>query len=358
MKVGFVTADWSDIEDPETGHPSLGGSGWYRCGLPAKYLQQNGIETVIVELISLSKEGLWLHDWDGIVHDDCDVIVFQRWMHETAPGVLRKARLAGQVIVNDVDDWYWGLDHRNDAYKASDPRLHPEANRDHYWAALKESDLITVSTPFLQEKLREMPGDVQVVRNAIDLDRWVPNEFQPGKPTIGWVGSTRHRSGDLETLVGILGPFCKRHDVKFVHAGHWVNSTPAGTLAGVPEELQIVHPVVSILDYPKLFSLMDVGIVPLNQIPFNFAKSFVKGMDYAAGGVPFIAERTPEYDYMHVNHGMGLTARKPREWIRHLEAMMDDGFRRNRYDIDTTNVRQLDIVNRWVDWREAYESVL
>lgn len=358
MKVGYVTADWSDVEDPATGHPTLGGSGWYRCGLPAQYLKANGIDTVIVELISLSKDGIWLHDWDGNVHDDCDVIVFQRWMHESAPSVLRKARLAGQIIINDVDDWYWGLDTRNDAYLASDPKKHPECNRDHYWAALKESDLITVSTPFLADKLREMPGEVSVIRNAIDLNRWTPNPFREGKPTFGWVGSTRHRSGDLETLVGILGPFCKKHDVKFIHGGHWVNSPTAGTLAKVPEELQLTHPVVSILDYPKLFSLMDVGIVPLNPIDFNMAKSFVKGLDYSAGGVPFIAQRTPEYELLQTKYDLGITAKKPRDWIKSLELMMDENYRRAQYDRTIENIKLVDMSLKWDDWREAYESTL
>lgn len=359
MKVGFVTADWSDMEDPDTGYPTLGGSGWYRCGLPSRELRRNGIETVVVELVSISDDGLWLHDWDKSVHKDCDVVVFQRWMDEAGPEVIRRARRAGQIVVNDLDDWYWGLDHRNEAFKASDPKLHPTSNRAHYWDSICASDLVTVSTPFLADKLKGIAPEVSVVRNAIDLDRWSQNKVVADPPVVGWVGSTRHRSGDLETLIGILGPFCKTNDLMFAHAGYWGDDTPtAGDLAKVDRNNQLVYGLQSIIDYPKLFSVMDIGIVPLNQIPFNFAKSCIKGMEYAASGVPFIAERTPEYDWLKKTHDIGITCRKPREWAKSLDRLLDVGFRLEEQQRNLENVKQLDIGLRWGDWESAYQSAI
>ena len=234
MKIGFISADWSDIPDPETGNPTLGGAGWYRCGMPAKYLQMNGIETVVVELISTTTSGeIWLHDWNKECHDDCDILVFQRWMADAAPEVIKKARSAGQVIVSDLDDWYWGLDPRNGAFAASDPKANPDSNRNHYWQTLAASDYITCSTPYLAERLTKIRPEKFVIRNAIDLQRWEFKERVTDEPRVGWVGSTTHRSGDLETLKGVIGPFVERNGLKFVHAGHWPGSPTAGELAGV-----------------------------------------------------------------------------------------------------------------------------
>jgi hypothetical protein len=359
MKIGYVTADWSDIEDPSTGHPTFGGSGWYRVGLPSQYMNRNGVESVACELISAAKDGhLWLHDWNGKIHDDCDIIVFQRWMGEDAPEVIRKARAAGQIVVNDVDDWYWGLHPTNEAYKASDPKVHPTCNRDHYWKALEASDAITVSTPFLREKLKDMPGDVVLLRNAIDLERWTARTVSGTAHNVGWVGSTLHRSGDLETLKGIIGPFVDQYGLEFVHCGMWNRGVTAGQQAGVSPERETTYPIVSILEYPDLVKKIELGLVPLNDVPFNHAKSAIKGMEYAASGIPFVAQRTPEYDWLSEECGVGLTANKPKEWVRRLASMMDlETYRMHAID-NRAHVAQLDMKIKVHDWISAYESFL
>jgi hypothetical protein len=40
---------------------------------------------------------------------------------------------------------------------------------------------------------------------------------------------------------------------------------------------------------------IHVGLVPLTRGPFNEAKSYLKGLEYAAAGIPFIATPTEEY---------------------------------------------------------------
>lgn len=358
MKVGFVSSDWSDIED-EVGVPTMGGAGWYRCGLPAKFLALNDVETVVVELISLSADGIWLHDWHGVTHDDCDVIVFQRWMGRDAPKVIRAAKAAGQVIVNDVDDWYWGLHPLNRAYKMTDPKLYPECNRDHYWEALKESSLITVSSQDLADKLANIGVPVGLVRNAIDVDRWEQFPVLDSSPLrVGWVGSTSHRSGDLETLRGVLGPFCERRGATFVHCGWNEWGAHAGDLAGVPLEQQFTHGMLPITEYPQMFQHMDIGLVPLNKVPFNESKSAIKGMEYSCAGIPWIGQDCAEYKFVNKEYDLGQIARKPSDWVRLLERMVDVEFRQSEAERNRKNVRQLDIADRWVEWADIYKSIV
>jgi hypothetical protein len=118
VKIGFLTADWTEAFPEENdGRSMLGGSGWYRCGLPAKELALHGFETVVTDQVCPSDRGLILMDQDGVVHDDVDVIVMQRLMHESAYNLVRVAQDGGQLVVNDVDDWYWGLHPSNAAYR-------------------------------------------------------------------------------------------------------------------------------------------------------------------------------------------------------------------------------------------------
>jgi glycosyltransferase involved in cell wall biosynthesis len=357
VKIGFISADWSNIEDPETGHPTPGGAGWYRMALPSQYLSRNGIETVYCELVSIDKKshdrGMWLHDFDGNTHDDCDIIVVQRWMDENAADVLHHARLSGQVVVNDIDDWYWGLSPKNAAYKASDPRFNKKVNRDHYRRAIAASSALTVSTPFLRDNLSTPDTPAYLIRNGIDLDRWTYREPQDTPfPVVGWVGSTTHRSGDLETLKGILNQVCKRMDATFMHAGKFGDSPHAGDLAGVPEDLWMTEDGVSILEYPRLFDSIDIGIVPLSYINFNYAKSAIKGMEYAAAGIPFVAAATPEYVWLKEEIGIGNVAKKPKQWISQLQERL------RQAQSAREALKVLDMSNRWGEWLEVYESLL
>ena len=47
-------------------------------------------------------------------------------------------------------------------------------------------------------------------------------------------------------------------------------------------------------DYPRMFRNIDIGIAPLSDVPFHHAKSAIKGLEYPAAGVPFIASPSPE----------------------------------------------------------------
>jgi len=359
MKVGFLSADWGGHRDSE-GNKNLipGGSGWYRCHLPAMGLAENGIPTIVAEKAATSPNGLVLHDpRTDERHDDCDVIVFQRVMNDFWKDLADCAREAGQIIVNDVDDWYWGLHPRNRAYAATDPGLSPDSNRKHYRDFLRASDLTIASTPFLADRMTEWDIDVALIRNAVQLEVWEALP-QNDPPTVGWVGSTSHRSGDLETMVGIVGPYVERYDLKFHHGGWSKDGPNAGLVMGVDVERCTQTPLCQIELYPQHFRFFDISLIPLNKIDFNAAKSFIKGLESAAAGRPFIAQDLPEYKYMRDELGVGRVARKPRDWIRHLEELRDFDVRVKEAAANRAAIEHLDIRHRWIDWADVLESLL
>jgi hypothetical protein len=274
MNILFLTSDWAE----EQQYP--GGSGWYRAWLPAQALREHGGfgAACFRHLAVHHQTGELLGTNDGhSAVGGFDIVVITRWMLEEAPDVIRRARAGGQVVVQDVDDWYLGLDPRNRAFIATHPKYSPGNNRDHYLKALAASSAITVSTPYLAERYRKhLPGvPIHVVRNAIDLARWQPEKrrSRPGqKATIGWVGATPWRSGDVETLRGVLGPFVERHDLLLKHAGHLHGAPTFAEQAAVdPNRVELAY-MAPIEDYPTLFRGIDIGLVPLSDQPFNRAK--------------------------------------------------------------------------------------
>jgi len=366
MKIGFLSADWGIANEQEAmgdeKAPRLlmpGGANWYRTYLPAYELERNGYEVVVSEQVAIdaSGDGLILCDWKDKQDHLCDIIVMQRVMHDFSLELVEAAHRAGQIIVNDVDDWYWGLHPSNSAYKTTDPREDPNCNRDIYKKVLMASDAVTVSTPFLRDKILSWNPNTHLVRNAIDLDRW--RVFpQRENPVVGWVGATSHRSGDLETLKGIVQPYIERHDLAFHHSG-WRKGYPhACEMMNVEVERSTTTPMSPIYNYPEAFSHMDISLVPLNTLDFNSAKSAIKGIESAAAGRPFIAQASPEYRWLQETYGIGRVAKKPRQWVSHLEELYPLEVRAEEAARNRELLAPLDIAVKWKDWEEVYGSLL
>lgn len=430
MKIGFATCDWSQTIYDEWGNPAPGGSNFARISMPGARLAHRGRhDCVIGQIVSAelrqddrpdehrrfvgvqpyvtkSNHLGYPGDMPGIEHHGLDLLIMQRWMNAGLIDAIEQHKANGGCpIINDVDDWFWGLDTRNNAFKATHPKHSPEVNRNHYARILALSDCVTVSTPYLAERLAPMLDGVriEVVQNAIDLERYTPkrgDDAKGSRPTIGWVGAMPWRSGDLETVASLVAQVCNDNELTFHHAGVVMGDETADRIlhelaaqrdTGTPinikvdgaqltdEQIQQVvdherwfanagqlmgckqftfEPMRSIYEYPQMFEQIDVGIVPLSDRPFNMAKSWIKGTEYAAAGVPFIAQASPEYCRLYDDYGIGRIARKPKDWLRELRKMLDADWRAEQREQNLERVAQLDIELHWRRWQDVYRSVV
>lgn len=323
MKIGFASTDWSHTVKDENGHPVWGGAGWARLG---QYVDRLPFD-VIPGPPAFHKGVFGVQDWDQKLHFDCDIIYMQRAMFEDIPDRILEARANGQIIVNDIDDWYWGLSPSNGAFLASHPKVNKDENINHYRKILSVSDVVTVSTPYLADRIAEfVHRPIVLIRNFVEVNKFIVREqTDTDVPIVGWVGSTAHRSGDLEIMRGILEPMRSRQEIAIHHSGRNTGHPPFGHSVGVPDENVTTLPMAAPAHYPELFQF-DVGIVPLGRSPFNEAKSYIKGLEYAASGIPFIATNTKEYSRL-AEQGMGITAKKSSRWISQLQALRDPKLR-------------------------------
>lgn len=322
--VGFLTTDFS----PHTNPLQPGGCAWYRCYLPMQEVGRHGWT------IGMGIPDYRVETGFGMRHDDStsimgwNVVVLKLLMRRETPHQVEQARKAGQVVVVDVDDFYAGLTPDNQAWRATDPSHNPERNREHYERVIEAADVVTVSTPFLRDWYAERHPRVVMIRNGIDVGRWTRIKDRAGwQPRIGWVGGIPWRSGDLETMRDWLPEFVAEHDLRLHHSGHLPERDTFWDKTGVPQDRVEVQEMVPILDYPGLFSGFEIGLVPLTDIPFNHAKSTVKGLEYAAAGIPFIAYPTPEYQRL-ADMGVGRLASTPEEWVKHLTDLLDPAVRK------------------------------
>jgi hypothetical protein len=339
-------------------------------------LQAHGHQAVVTDRFGQDpKTGLiypMVGDWDdkhrftGTIIDAPDVVVFVRWMREEMYTVTRKAQAAGQKVVQDIDDWLWGIPPSNAGSRALAGHLQPKHwterhnvnDRRAFSLACGAADLITCSTDPLRRRLQDRYPDVpvQVLANMIDLEAYSPQPPSGPAKTVGWVGHTGYRARDLEILRGILDPFCRRHGLTFVHGGHQDGAPLAGELAGLSDDVdEDLRDLCAPWEYPSLFPGIDIGLAPLTDNPFNECKSDTKALEYAAAGIPFVASEVGPYLAWK---DLGRTASKPRHWFWHLEQLINPEDRARTAMLQAERAAEHDIQDRWVDWLTAYEALL
>lgn len=353
IRLGIASGDWVNPNRTPEKKERWGGSGWARVGQYIEYMPF----TVVTGVLTRNKDHLCIMDVSGNLHE-VDVILMQRLMHKGIAEDIRRSRKMGIKIINDIDDWYWGLSPANDAFKHNHPKKNPVENFNHYRSIIGNSDLVISSTPYLADRVSEFVNcPVEVIKNTVDVGRFTPREHhETDKPVVGWVGSTQHRSGDLETLKGILSRFVNDGSVSLFHGGALPNAPTFASRVGVTDSVVDTMPLVPHHLYPSLM-VMDIGLVPLSNMPFNRAKSDIKGLEYAAAGVPFIASSLDAYIELQADLGVGRIAKKPINWVKHINELKDYKVREEEAERNRELVAERDIRFGAVQLIEAIESV-
>lgn len=353
--IGYLTSDWAWGTDPL--QPN--GCAWYRCKLPADQLNKRGwFATVGFPGFNPQRGFGMVVPGDKAVHG-WDIIVFKLLMQREVLEAMPLAQKMGQKIVVDVDDWFDGLAVTNRAYQATDPKTNPDNNRDIYAQIIMQADAVITSTPFLFDYYAAKRDNVFMVRNGIDIERWKPRTPRTNhRLRLGWVGATPWRSGDLETLSSFIGGYLVDRKIGFHHSGHTEGgAVPANRQLGIPDNITRTLPLVPIMSYPKLFEPIDIGMVPLNNVPFNHAKSFIKGLEYAAAGVPFISSYSPEYKLL-ADQGIGRVAYTPDDWVYHLDELRQTQLRRDEIGHNLEMLQNFTMAKRGDDWDATMRVIL
>lgn len=118
-----------------------------------------------------------------------------------------------------------------------------------------------------------------------------------------------------------------------------------------------LNPLVPISKYPSLFRNIDIGIAPLRDIPFNHAKSYIKGLEYAAAGIPFIATDIAEYSSLAAS-GVGRVASTKDEWIYHLDELLNTSKRKDEIEVNYENLQNFTMEKRGADWNATFHHML
>lgn len=347
--IAFITKDFS----PGTNPPLPGGCAYYRCSLPRSVMPFHADFGLPAWT---GAEGYGISTGPTTAMFGYDAVVLKLMMERNTVFQMKAAQGLGQKIIVDVDDWYEDLPESNQAFAASDPTKNKISNRDHYRDVILQADTLVVSTPFLHEQYSKMRSNVHLVRNSIDPNVMTVREVKNRKPVIGWVGGVPWRGGDLETLREWLPDFLEEHDLMFHHSGDMPDKQSLAELAGIDTRRVTTSKMLPLNEYFANSFCFDIGLVPLNDIPFNHAKSTIKGLEYAGSGIPFVAQGLPEYRRLS-DMGVGRVAVTPADWRREVGALLDYKTRKRASAMNLAMLRRFHSIGALsADWVKAYSS--
>lgn len=293
------------------------GCGYYRITLPTDAASEHGVDITVDDELDVEA---WEHS-DGTVrvshvNIDADVIIFQRPLRGAFTAAIRQAQKQGIACVVEIDDDFSSISSENTAYAAVNPKLNKTSNWQHLQEACDIADWVTVSTPALARQYGRH-GRVSIIRNALHrsvLD--IPKTAPDGPLRVGWTGTVNTHPHDLEAAGAHVGTALRNNELSFsiIGDGYQVREKLGINSVVHFEELGWTF----LEDYhPALAAWVDIGIVPLELSRFNQAKSYLKGLEMSAVGIPFIASPTEEYLFLH-SLGAGRIAKKGIEWQKHI----------------------------------------
>ncbi len=247
--------------------------------------------------------------------EQADVVVIQRDLFPFGPPILERllARRTARLVYDTDDATYL-----RPAFTPNTPfqRLR---RFDKVAEVVRRARWVSVASEPIAAWARRYNPNVSVVPMAVDLAEYDRARRPPGQAdpiVLGWAG-TAGGLRYLEALAPVLRQVAARHPivVRVISGGYARVCLPDVPVDARPWRAE------SALDDLAAF---DIGLVPLDDTPFEQAKFPFKLLQYLALGVPSVSARVGLARDV-IDHGRnGLLANSPAEWLEHLDRLISD----------------------------------
>ena len=297
--------------------------------------------------------------------------------------LLKKLQYAGVPVVVDYDDSYlhgmdpfsphyaeWGVEE----FECDDA----EGKRIRVWVdgvnfsikenetrvkelrqVMAEFDLLTTTTELLAAELREVNPNVAVIPNCQDLSIIKPLPFKPRDDVrLFWAGAASHYH-DWVLLQEALYTVMKRHpEVKLIIQGCPFEPT-LRFLDKSRIELRYWVPPKA---YPYALSMtdVDIGLIPLQDKPWNRKKSANKWVEFSGLGIPSVVSNVSPYKEMENGGNIFLVENDRKAWIEGICYLIENKEERLRIGraARADCEQRFDIVTQWPQWLNVFEGLV
>ncbi|MGI9234475.1 MAG: glycosyltransferase family 4 protein [Woeseiaceae bacterium] len=219
-------------------------------------------------------------------------------------------------FVVDYDD---ALFHRYDGHKSRLVRSLLGRKID---KVMRSAALVIAGNDYLADRARAAGSQhVEVVPTVVDVARYrVAEGTEKAQLVIGWVGSPS-TSHYLLALTPALSALAKEHDFRLVVVG--ASNDALGVLPveawDWSEETEV-----------EAIQAFDIGIMPLEDSPWERGKCGYKLIQYMACGLPVVASPVGVNAEIVDDGANGFLAGSQSEWQESLGRLLDDGDLRRR----------------------------
>lgn len=342
----------------------LDGPAFYRCLFPAALLSQNGHTCVMPKMKIIPGTHIYAMPVNTaeLGELDADMYVLQQRREAQWMDGVQDLHDQNKLVICETDDADLHMPKWHPGAKGWKRSKSPMANRHWQFLIYRAADAMTVATPALAEMYSRFNPNIHVLRNYLNWEMWkdltpvYEREFR--KIRVGWMGSYALRQGDLKQIAWI-GKWLERNpQVEFVAAS---GDSRVHDILGVPHAQRVTTGKVDFrnMDLADITAVMDVGLIPLDRIPFNEAKSHLKGMEYGACGIPCIATPTESYRYWVEDGVNGFLAKSEKEWTARLDELVADKELRIRMGAAArAKASRHTIQDHWREWEDVYGRIL
>src|SRR3989338_3083046 len=257
--------------------------------------------------------------------------------------VCAVARYDAVLIQREVfpPSWYWIMRHLNPRiiYEIEDTifeinpfwhrvSIHNMAMR--YQARgcrtmMRHAAHVIAENEYLAREARKHNRNVSLLTAPIDTDRFTPGDKNRGRDPsviIGWIGSpgTSYLLKNLEPMFVALGGRYPQMTVKAV------GTAPDFTMAGFHFTSKNWTQEEELADLQSF----DIGIMPLDDMPFNRGRLGYKMIQYMAVGLPVVAADVGLNRTVIRDGGNGFLAATDEDWIQKLGLLIGDASLRTK----------------------------
>jgi glycosyltransferase involved in cell wall biosynthesis len=296
---------------------------WYRCALPAMHLGADWVGITDEPDGSMRlRTGATSRPFSEEALGSYDVVVLQQVRGVAWASRIRALRDAGVTVLYEIDDDLHALRKKDDHDFAE--TFDRGFLRD-MEIAMRATDGVITSTPYLARRLRRFHGRLWVCENGIDLSRYALSPTPHAGVVVGWAGGTGHLRAMTPWLRQLDTIMYERPDVRFVSVGQ-----PFANLLqehhGAERCLSV--PFHSLETYPAAMTTFDLALAPADGTNFYKAKSDLRWLEASALGIPLIADPVV---YPHIEDGVtGLHAATPAQAGAAMRRLIDDAALRAR----------------------------
>jgi len=248
----------------------------------------------------LVKRLLWIKRYIALYFLQWDVIFVQRLFIDE-PLLKRIARRSRLIF--DFDDAIYLDSNNNATYRKAENMV-------------RFAHQVVISTPWLNDFCMNCGKNATVIPTPVETDLIQPFiKNNNKKPVIGWIGSS-WTTGYLRIIEPVLQQLSKEIEFEFLTVG----AKPGFTIEGVNHKnLKWEFGIEA-----EALTKIDIGIMPLPDEDYAWAKGGYKLYLYMAAGIPCVASPIGVNKSIIKDGENGILATTENEWFSALKSLLLD----------------------------------